>query len=124
VEKDLVIAEQRKAIAALEQKVTRLQAHSDNHDSKLRSIMDDMERREVEVDARFNALSEAFANARCRCGEDKENVPPMSSSDESSYVPAPRTSGEPFEEVVGARFLVMFEMTNTGSGLGSTDSVY
>jgi uncharacterized coiled-coil protein SlyX len=118
VEKDVVIAEQKKAIETLEQKVTRLQAHSDDRDNKLRSMLADMEAREVDMDARFNALSEALANARCRCGEDKENVPPMSSSDDSSYVPVPRTPGEPIEEVVSARFLVVFEMTNTGSGLG------
>jgi uncharacterized coiled-coil protein SlyX len=94
-----VIADQQKAIAVLEQKVTRLQARSDDRDNKLRSIMDDMEKREVDVDAKLNALSEAFANGRCRCGESKENIPPASSSDESSYVPAPRTPGEPLEEV-------------------------
>jgi hypothetical protein len=51
----------------------------------------------------------------------QRDVPLMSSSDESSYVPVPRTPGEPIEEVVGAHFLVVFEMTNMGFGLGLTD---
>jgi hypothetical protein len=110
-EKELVIAEQKKLIKALEQKVTRLQARSDDHDNKLQSIMADMEARNLAVEERFNALSEELNNTRCQCGEDKENVPLMLSSDKSSYVPALHTPSEPIGEVVEPS-LVVFEMTN------------
>ena len=84
--------------------MARLQRHSDDRDEKLRDLVRNLEIRDDRVKVQFRQLREELEASKCRCG-DKENVPSSSSSsDVSSYHLAPRTPGEPAEEVVEPLF--------------------
>jgi hypothetical protein len=73
-----LVEEQGRHIEVLEADLERLQCHSDDHDDKLRDLVQELEDRDCQTDERICLLSQTMFDIRCQCREDKENTPPSS----------------------------------------------
>jgi hypothetical protein len=71
-----LVEEQGRHIEALEADLKRLRGHSNDHDDKLRNLVQELEDHDHRTNERICLLLQTMFDFRCQCGKDKENAPP------------------------------------------------
>ena len=79
-EAEHTILEQGRRLDTLTARLEKMEQEGLARDDKLRRLVDALEIRDHLVDSKISTVAENASETRCRCGEDKENRPPSSSS--------------------------------------------
>ena len=79
-EAEHTILEQGRRLNLLTARLEKMEQEGLARDDKLRRLVEALEIRDHLVDTKISTVAGELEEARCRCGEDKENRPPTSSS--------------------------------------------